>query len=320
MEREKHSFHMKTVVIAIGGNSLIKDREHQTVADQYEAIFKTCEHIADILEKKWQVIITHGNGPQVGFILLRSELARHILHEVPLDSCGADTQGAIGYQISQALDNTLAARGIQKRISAIVTRTRVDKEDPAFQHPTKPIGPFYTEQQARERQRKDGWQMVEDAGRGFRRVVASPRPLEILEASAIRTLLKNGFVVVAAGGGGIPVIRENGSLRGSQAVIDKDLASALLASSIKAHTLLISTSVEGVYLNFGTREQRLLLKVSAREMRKHIQEGHFKEGSMLPKVEASLMFLKSGGKQAIITSPGKMVEAMEGKAGTRITP
>lgn len=310
----------RTVVIAIGGNSLIKDKEHQAVADQYQAIFQTCGHIADILEKKWRVIITHGNGPQVGFILLRSELARHVLHEVPLDSCGADTQGAIGYQISQALDNVLQRRGIQKRISAIVTRTRVDKNDPAFQHPTKPIGPFYTEAQARSRRAKDGWQMAEDAGRGFRRIVASPRPLEILEASAIRTLLKNGFVVVAAGGGGIPVIRENAGLRGSQAVIDKDFASALLASSVKAHTLLISTAVEGVYLNFGTPEQRLLLKVSAREMRKRIQEGHFKEGSMLPKVGASLMFLKSGGKQAIITSPEKMVEAMEGKAGTTIHP
>ena len=223
----------KLVVIAIGGNSLIKDAEHSTVFDQYRACGETSDHIADIVAEGYRVVITHGNGPQVGFILLRSELAKEVLHQVPLDSCGADTQGAIGYQISQTLDNELRRRGIEKSVAAIVTQTVVDASDPGFQNPSKPIGPFYSEATAKEHQDSEGWAMVEDAGRGWRRVVASPRPLEIIEEPAIRALLEKEIIVVAVGGGGIPVIRrEDGSLEGVGAVIDKDWASCLLAKNL----------------------------------------------------------------------------------------
>jgi carbamate kinase len=244
----------KLAVIAIGGNSLIKDKQHQTVADQYQAAKETCHHIVDMVEQGWDVAIGHGNGPQVGFILRRSEIAAQVagMHEVPLDACGADSQGAIGYALQQNLANEFRRRGIKKRAATVITQVAVDPQDPAFQNPSKPIGGFMAEDQAQERTEKEGWVVVEDAGRGWRRVVPSPLPQEIVELDAVRELLKAGIITITVGGGGIPVVRnEEDDLMGVAAVIDKDYASALLASSIGADLFLISTAVEQVYLNFG---------------------------------------------------------------------
>jgi len=311
------SDHHPLVVVAIGGNSLIKDGAHQSVPDQYQAICDTCANITSIIENGWRVVITHGNGPQVGFILMRSEIARKELHEVPLESCVADSQGAIGYQIQQALANEFSHRKLAKRAVTVVTQVVVDANDRAFAEPSKPIGPFYTQEQAAERQKNNGWTMVEDAGRGYRRVVASPRPVEILEADVIRQLVEGGTIVVAAGGGGVPVTRDaRGDLRGVAAVIDKDYASALLAAAIHADTFLITTAVDAVYLNFGKPDQKQLSNLSLEEARRYLAEGHFRKGSMAPKVEACIQFLESGGEHALITSPARIQEALSGKAGT----
>lgn len=311
---------MKTIVIAVGGNSLIKDEKHMSVQDQYAAVCETAQHIADLVERGFRVVVTHGNGPQVGFILLRSEHSRGLLHEVPLDSIGADTQGAIGYQIQQALGNEFRKRGIKKSIATIITQTIVDRSDPAFQKPTKPIGQFYKKEEADDRMRVEKWTMVEDAGRGWRRVVASPKPVRIVEADAIRRLVEDGFIIVAAGGGGIPVVAdEAGDLHGAAAVIDKDLASSVLAKEINADLLVISTAVEKVCLNFGKPDQKTLDKMTVAEAEQYIKEGHFKPGSMLPKVQACIQFLKQGGTEALITSPEVLPAALPGKTGTRIT-
>ncbi len=311
----------KLAVIAVGGNSLILDGNHQSVADQYDAAARTMVHVADMIEEGYNVVLTHGNGPQVGFILLRSEIARQQIHTVPLDSCGADTQGAIGYNFQMALGNEFTKRGITKPVVTVVTQVLVDKDDPSFAKPSKPIGQFYTEEQAKERIAKDGWEMVEDAGRGWRRVVASPLPLEIIEENAITSLAGQGFCVVAVGGGGIPVIRdENGMLKGTAAVIDKDFASALLASNINADTFIVSTAVPRACLNFGKPDQKDLEKVTVAELEQYVSEGHFKPGSMLPKCEAIIKFIKNGGKHAIITNPENLAKAIKGEAGTHIFP
>ncbi len=310
----------KLVVIAIGGNSLIKDAEHMTVYDQYKAAGETSEHIAGIVEEGYRVLVTHGNGPQVGFILLRSEMARFALHEVPLDSCGADTQGAIGYQIAQTLGNELRRRGIEKSVVAVVTQAVVDADDPGFDNPAKPIGPFYSAESA-QKHRADGWSMIEDAGRGWRRVVASPRPLELVEEPAIATLLAEGAVVVAAGGGGIPVIRKpNGDLEGVAAVIDKDRASCLLATRLGAEVFIISTAVDRVALHYGTPQQRALERVTVAEAKRYLDEGHFAPGSMKPKIESAVDFLEHGGRRVIVTRPDLLEEAMHGHAGTHLVP
>ncbi|MBI3975968.1 MAG: carbamate kinase, partial [Armatimonadetes bacterium] len=267
-------------VVAIGGNSLIKGPDRQSIPDQWEAMAETCGHIAAMIARGWDIVITHGNGPQVGFILLRSELASHVLHTVPLDICGADTQGAIGYMAQVVLDAAMAQRGLGRRTATVVTRVVVDAEDPAFKKPSKPIGPFYTQEQADRHHRERGWAVMEDAGRGWRRVVPSPRPLEIIETDAIRALLGGGFVVVGVGGGGIPVIREDGGrLRGVEAVIDKDLASSLLARTIGADLLLISTAVERVALNYKKPGQRFLDTMTLEDARGYLGEGHFPSGS-----------------------------------------
>ncbi len=310
----------KVAVVAIGGNSLIKDKEHQTVKDQYEAIKETCHHIAKLIELGYETVITHGNGPQVGFILLRSELARDKIHPVPIDSADADTQGAIGYNIQMALGNEFQRKGIKKNVVTVVTQIVVDKEDPAFRNPTKPIGPFYSREEAERGRKQYGWEIIEDAGRGYRRAVPSPKPKRIVELEAIETLIRNGFVVVAAGGGGIPVIEEEGELRGIEAVIDKDYASSLLASRVGAQLFLISTSVEKVCLYFNTPEQRQIDLMSLREAEQYLSQGHFPEGSMAPKIRAVISFLKAGGKEAIITTPEKIEEAIKGITGTRIIP
>ena len=309
-----------TAVVAIGGNSLIRDKQHQSVPDQFASTDETCLHIADIIKVGWRVVITHGNGPQVGFILLRSELASNVLHAVPLDSCGADTQGALGYMIQQLLRNRLRQVGSDIPVVTVVTQVIVDADDPAFRSPTKPIGPFYDEDRARRYEREQGWAIVEDAGRGWRRVVASPIPREIVELQAIRTLLETGFVVIGVGGGGIPVVRdEQGDLRGVEAVIDKDYASSLLAVGLKADLLLISTAVEKVYLNYGRPDERPLDRLTVAEAREYQEEGHFPPGSMGPKIEAVIQFLEQGGKEALITSPENLARALRGETGTRIT-
>jgi carbamate kinase len=309
----------KVAVIAVGGNSLIKDKDHQSVPDQFEAAYETAIHIASMIQKGYNVVVTHGNGPQVGFILRRSELAAHELHEVPIDYCGADSQGAIGYAFQQALSNIFKERGIKKNAATVITQVVVGRDDPGFKNPTKPIGSFMDEAKAKVRAEKDGWNVKEDAGRGWRRVIASPKPLEIVEFDAIKNLIDNGFIVISVGGGGIPVVRnDKGYLEGTAAVIDKDLASSLLASKLNADLFVISTAVEKVSLNFGKPDQKDIDRMTLDEAKKYIEEGHFKPGSMLPKIQAIVSFLENGGKEALVTCPEKLEEALDGKTGTRI--
>ncbi|MGI5863571.1 MAG: carbamate kinase [Myxococcales bacterium] len=309
----------KLALIAVGGNSLILDEKHKSVQDQYSAIVETAKHIAGLIKQGYRVIVTHGNGPQVGFILRRSELARHEMHEVPLDSCGADTQGAIGYQLQMALDNEMRDWPERPTVATVITQTLVDRDDPSFKSPTKPIGSFMSEQLALEHKEKDGWEVVEDAGRGWRRVVASPVPKKILELEAIKTLLDAGIVVVAAGGGGIPVVeKDDGSITGAAAVIDKDLASSLLARELGADYFVISTAVEKVSINFKKPDQKDLDRISLAEAKQYMEEGHFAAGSMKPKIQAVIQYLEGGGKEALITDPPHIVAAFAGKTGTWI--
>jgi carbamate kinase len=311
----------KVAVVAVGGNSLIRDKAHQTIPDQFAAASESMKHIAGMIEAGWNVVITHGNGPQVGFILRRAELAAHELHSVPLDSCGADTQGAIGYMFQKALHNEFQERGIRKQAATVVTQVLVDRDDPAFEDPSKPIGSFMEESVAQERSQQDGWAVVEDAGRGWRRVVPSPLPIKIMEQDAIQTLVNAGYVVIAVGGGGIPVvINEDDQLTGVEAVIDKDFASGLLAANIQADLLLITTAVEKVALNFNQPNQQWLDQMTLSEARAYHAEGHFGRGSMGPKVKAIIRFLEQGGKEALITDPENIERALKGETGTRIIP
>ncbi len=306
-------------VVAVGGNSLIKSKDHATIPDQYAAGAESMHHIAEMIAQGWDVVVTHGNGPQVGFILRRSELASHVLHEVPLDYCGADSQGAIGYMFARALTNEFKERKMDKKAAAVVTQTIVRVDDPAFKNPSKPIGSFMEEDEAKRRQKEDGWDVVEDAGRGWRRVVPSPKPFDIVEAEAIQALAKAGIVVVAVGGGGIPVVREeNGDLRGVEAVIDKDFGSSLLANMIGADLFVISTAVEKVALHFNTPDEKWLDTITLAEAKQYAAEGHFAKGSMLPKVEAIIQFLEKGGEKALITNPENIGRALKGETGTWI--
>jgi carbamate kinase len=314
----------KVAVVAIGGNSLIKDEKHKTVEDQYQAAKETTFHIADMIEAGWDVAIGHGNGPQVGFILRRSEIAAKAegMHEVPLDVCGADSQGAIGYALQQTLQNELYRRGIKKAVATVVTQVLVDKDDPAFKNPSKPIGGFMDEAEAKRREKEMGWAVVEDAGRGWRRVVASPLPKEVVELESVQTLINAGTVVITVGGGGIPVIdKGKGEYAGTAAVIDKDFASSLLARLIKADLLLISTAVEKVALNFGKPEQKWVDRMTLAEAKQYLAEGtHFAKGSMAPKIQAIIWFLEAGGKQALITNPENIGRALKSETGTWIVP
>ncbi|MCD6400973.1 MAG: carbamate kinase [Anaerolineales bacterium] len=310
-------------VVAIGGNSLIRDKQHVTVEDQYLAAKETTIHIADMIEAGWNVAIGHGNGPQVGFILRRSEIAHKVegMHEVPLDVCGADTQGAIGYALQQNLQNILTKRGIKKSVATVITQVAVDPKDQAFKNPTKPIGSFMDEENAKTREKDLGWKVVEDAGRGWRRVVPSPKPIKILEEEAIGILLREGTVVITVGGGGIPVIKVDDEYKGVAAVIDKDYASALLAISINADLFLISTAVEKVALNFGKPNQKWVDHMTLEEADQYLKEGiHFAEGSMAPKIKAIIWYLREGGKKAIITNPENISRALKGETGTTIVP
>jgi carbamate kinase len=307
----------KVAVVAVGGNSLIKDKKHKTVPDQYDAASESMTHIADMIEAGWDVVITHGNGPQVGFILRRSELALHELHPVPLDYCGADTQGAIGYMFQQALHNEFRQRSIDKQAATVVTQVLVDRKDPAFENPTKPIGSFMDEPTAVKHRNEEGWSVVEDAGRGWRRVVPSPLPVRIVQRDAILALVQAGFVVIGVGGGGIPVVEdESGNLIGVEAVIDKDFASALLALGIQADLFLISTAIEKVALNFNKPDQRWLDQVTLADAKRYLAEGHFAKGSMEPKVQAIIGYLEDGGNKAIVTTPENIGRALAGETGT----
>ncbi|MCB0118865.1 MAG: carbamate kinase [Anaerolineales bacterium] len=315
----------KLAVIAIGGNSLILDEKHITVESQYQAAKQTCVHIADMIEQGWDVAIGHGNGPQVGFILRRSEIAAKAagLHEVPLDVCGADSQGAIGYAIQQNLQNILYQRGIKKKVVTVITQTLVDKNDPAFSKPTKPIGSFMEQEEAERRQSEQGWSVVEDAGRGWRRVVASPLPKEIVELETVQTLLERGIITITVGGGGIPVIDPgDGNYEGIASVIDKDFASSLLARELKADMFVISTAVEKVAINFGKPDQKWIDKMTLAEAKAYLAEGiHFAKGSMAPKIQAIIWYLESmpNGK-ALITNPENIGRALKGETGTWIVP
>ena len=311
----------KLAIIAIGGNSLILDEQHRSVRDQYVACTHTARHIAELARRGHRVLVTHGNGPQVGFILRRSELARGELHEVPLDSCVADTQGAIGYQLQLALSNELRSWEHPLPVATVVTRVLVDAADPAFTRPTKPIGSFMDEATAATRRDNEGWAVAEDAGRGWRRVVASPQPQSIVELEVIRRMLDAGVLVIAIGGGGIPVVANaDGSLTGIEAVIDKDLASSLAARDLGADTLVISTAVEKVCVDYKKPTQRALDRVTLSEAKELAAAGHFAAGSMGPKVQAVIEYLECGGREAIITDPPHLVAAFEGRAGTVFVP
>jgi len=306
-------------VLAIGGNSLIKDKNSVSLSSQYEAVKETAKYIANLIAEGLSIVITHGNGPQVGFIYRRGELARHELPLIPLDICGADTQGAIGYMIQKALLNEFHKMGFEKKVTTVVTQTIVNRDDQSFEHPTKPIGSFMSEEEALANKKEFRWQVIEDAGRGFRRVVPSPVPREIIELDVIKLLLESGYVVIAAGGGGIPVIRnEQGDLQGVEAVIDKDLGSSLLAKLLGADTFIISTAVDAAYLNFGKENQKPINHATIPEMKQYLTEGHFKPGSMKPKIEAIIQFLEGGGKKAIITSPDSLLKAIKEECGTTI--
>jgi len=313
----------KVAVVAIGGNSLIKSKAQQTVEDQYQAAKETAYHLVDMIEAGWDIAVGHGNGPQVGFILRRSEIAHKAegMHEIPLDVCGADSQGAIGYALQQNIQNELKKRGISKSAATVITQVRVDPNDPAFQAPAKPIGSFMEEAEAKKKEQELGWDVVEDAGRGWRRVVASPIPVEIMELNAIKALIDSGMVTITVGGGGIPVIDSDAGVIGTAAVIDKDFASAFLANEINADLLLISTAVEKVALNFGKPDQVEVDQMTVAEAKKYLAEGiHFAKGSMEPKIKAIVKFLEAGGKEAIITNPENIGRALKGETGTRIVP
>ncbi len=309
------------MVIAIGGNSLIKDSDHMSVIDQYRAAGETSGYIAPIVNQGFRVVITHGNGPQVGFILLRSELAKGVLHSVPLANCVADTQGAIGFQIAQSLQNEFLRQGTKKQVVSVVTQVVVDENDPSFANPSKPVGPFMTEKEAKQHALEDGWAVAEDAGRGWRRVVPSPAPLEIIELQSIRTLINSGALVIAVGGGGIPVVyKPDGTLRPRPAVIDKDAASCLLALELGASVLIFSTDVDKATRNYGTPEQVEIDHMNVAECRQYLDEGHFAVGSMRPKIESAIKFLENGGKEVIITQPHRLEGALQGIYGTHIVP
>ena len=314
----------KIAVVAVGGNSLIKNEAKSAASDQYEASKESMIHIADMIEAGWEVAIGHGNGPQVGFILRQSEISHKVegFPEVPLDVCGAQSQGFIGYMLQQNLQNELFQRGIKKNVATVITQVLVDNDDPAFRNPSKPIGGFMSEVDAKQKEKDLGWRVVEDAGRGWRRVVASPLPKEVVEFDTINAIINTGVVVVTVGGGGIPVIAEgNGYYRGVAAVIDKDYASSLLARAINADLFLISTAVEKVAINYGKSNQEWLSHLTLAEAKRYLADGtHFAKGSMAPKIQAIIWYLEAGGKEAIITNPENIGRALRGETGTHIIP
>jgi carbamate kinase len=310
-----------TAVVAVGGNSLIVDDQHQSIPDQVKAATMTSHYVADMVEAGWTVVLTHGNGPQVGFILRRSGIAKGMVPEVPVDYADADTQGAIGYMFQRALYNEFQRRKLKRKVVAIVTQVLVDPGDPAFRNPTKPIGAHMTEDVAKSLADDFGWVVREDAGRGWRRVVASPMPQQIIERDIIEALIDLGYIVIACGGGGIPVLRDaHGDLQGLEAVIDKDFASSLLARDLGAELFVVSTGVEKVAVDFGKPTQRWLERITLADVRKYFAEGQFPKGSMGPKIEAIISFLEGGGTRALITNPPNLGRALSGATGTHIVP
>ncbi len=306
-------------MLAVGGNSLISDSKHESIPDQSNVAEETAHHIADIVARGWRMVVTHGSGPQIGFILRRSELSLAEVPPVPMDYAGADLQGAIGYMLQRALYNEFRQRGLDERAIAVVTQTRVARDDPAMTHPNKPIGSYMDENTARQRKQQLGWSIMEDAGRGWRRVVPSPEPRSIVDLAAIRDLLAAGYTVIACGGGGIPVVEdEHGLLTGVEAVVDKDYASGLLAAELGADRFIVSTAVEKVAIGFNTPAQQWLDQVSLSEARRHDADGQFAEGSMAPKVRAIMRFVERTGHSGVITNPPNIGLALAGEAGTRI--
>jgi len=308
----------KTALVAVGGNSLIRAGEKGTTAEQLANARRTAQALVALLQQGFRLVITHGNGPQVGAQLLRSERASDVAYSQSLDLCGAASQGEIGYLLEQSLRNELAAAGLKVPAVSLVTQTVVSPDDPAMQHPTKPIGPFYSRADAEEKRRTLGWHIVEDAARGYRRVVPSPEPLEIVELDVIRSLIASDVLVVSTGGGGIPVIRAEGELHGMEAVIDKDRASALLAVDLAVDLFAISTDTDYVYLNYKKADQKPLVSVTVSELEQYHVAGHFPPGNMGPKVESVIHFLRSGGKEAVITSFEHLCDAVAGRSGTHI--
>ena len=309
---------MRTVLLSLGGNALLPGRGAGTIDEQFRITRDSMLHVGELLAAGARVIVTHGNGPIVGNILLRNELAKDRIPPMPLDVCGADSQGGIGYMIQQTLQNVLRERRLDIPVATVLTQVVVDRNDPAFEHPTKPIGPFYGEKEAKQQVDRLGWTMVEDSGRGLRRVVPSPRPIRIVEERLIRTLFEAGYVVIAAGGGGIPVVEEGTALRGVEAVIDKDRTAILLATSVGARTVINVTAIDQVAINFGLPTQRNIDVMDLEEARGWLRDGQFPPGSMGPKMEAAIQFLEDGGEEAIITSPPLIAMAIEGRAGTRV--
>lgn len=309
----------KIVIISIGGNTLIRSSEKGTIEEQFEHAKAAISHVIKIIEKGYKVVITHGNGPIVGNILIRNEAAKKIIPPMPLYICNADSEGGIGFMIQQTLYNQLKKKGVKKDVVTVVTQVVVDKNDPAFLNPTKPIGPFYTKEEADILKKERGWAMIEDSNRGYRRVVPSPRPLKVIEADAIKKLADSGAIVIAAGGGGVPVVElQNGDLTGVDAVIDKDLATSLLAKDISAEVFINLTQIDKVYINFGKTDQIGLNNLTVSDAKKYLSQGEFAPGSMGPKIEAAIEFLEAGGKEVIITAPELIEKAMEKMAGTRI--
>lgn len=309
-----------SALVAIGGNSLIRPGERGTIEEQFHNARVTARSIAELAARGYRLVITHGNGPQVGSQLLRSEAGSTLTYTLPLDVCVAMTQGEIGYALQNSLQGALRERSINASVVTVITQVVVEKNDPAFLYPTKPIGPFYSREAAERKRDTEGWDIMEDAARGYRRVVASPKPADVLELDVIRSLIEKNHIVIAAGGGGIPVVYTNGSVKGVEAVIDKDRSSALLASELGIETFVISTDVEQVYIHYKKPDQRPLLRIGATEAQRLNAEGHFAEGSMKPKIEAALMFLSGGGTHAVITSPEKLADALDGNTGTHIVP
>lgn len=309
---------MKTAVVAIGGNAIIQEGQKGTLEEQFENIRQCCDPIIDLIEEGYNVVLTHGNGPQVGNALIKQEAAKNIVPTYPMDACGAETQGLLGYIIKQTLENRMIERNISKKVISITTQVLVDKNDSAFSNPTKPVGPFFNLEEKEIIEKEKGYIMKEDSGRGYRRVVASPKPLNILEKDAIKTLSNAGYLVIAVGGGGIPVIKEENGFRGVESVIDKDYASSLLAHEIEADILIILTGVDQVAVDFGKPTQKFLSQMTLEETKAYVAEGQFPPGSMGPKIDAAINFVEGSKKIALITSIGKLKEAVIGKTGTRI--
>ena len=308
----------RKILISLGGNAILPGRGAGSIEDQLRVTRASMERVGDLVASGVRVVLTHGNGPIVGNILLRNERAKDRIPPMPLDVCGADSQGGIGYMIQQCLQSVLDERGLETRVATLITQVLVDASDPAFLHPTKPIGPFYTKRQAKTLTASKGWRLSEDSGRGMRRVVPSPRPLRIVEERAVTTLFESGFVVIAAGGGGIPVIQAEHGLSGVEAVIDKDRTAILLAQAVGADTLINITAVDRVAVNYGTPLQRDLETIDLEEAQRHLDDGQFPPGSMGPKIESAIDFLREGGREVVITSPPMLEMALRGQSGTRI--